>query len=251
MRYIYYIIIIFLGLSAIIGYELRSRDRVSKDAAIIINDRTITVEEFNRLYSTKPPDMREKSDFINSLITKELLLQESKKTGIDREESFRRSIQNYYEQSLIKLLIDRKFATMHIELDENEFNRYMSLINRSLHITIFTFNTLEEAKRGVYREGERKTIFFGDLAKDMREHLAELRVGETSEPVKMGDSYVAVRLDRTDIIPGEMPSDTERKMIRKMLLDEKKEKAINDWIADLRNRASVKILINEGEQGEK
>ena len=108
MRYIYYIIIILLGLSAIIGYELRGKLSSPKEAAIVVNGKTITVEEFSRVCSSKPTDSGDKNDFINSLITKELLIQESQREGIDREESFRRSIQNYYEQSLIKLLMDEE-----------------------------------------------------------------------------------------------------------------------------------------------
>ena len=88
MRYIYYIAIILLGLSAIIGFELRSPKNSSKDAALIINDRIFTTGEFNKLYSDQQPRMQSKTDFINSLITKELLIQESRKEGIDKEETF-------------------------------------------------------------------------------------------------------------------------------------------------------------------
>jgi hypothetical protein len=89
MRYIYYIIIIFFGLSAIIGYELRSRNASPKEAALIINKKVITTGEFNELYALQPSRSREKNDFINSLITRELLIQESQNEGIDRDESFR------------------------------------------------------------------------------------------------------------------------------------------------------------------
>jgi hypothetical protein len=62
MRYIYYIIFILLGLSAVIGYELRSKNDSLKEAALIINGRAITIDEFNKLYSLRPSHVKEKSE---------------------------------------------------------------------------------------------------------------------------------------------------------------------------------------------
>ncbi len=80
---------------------------------------------------SQPSQQRRKSDCVNSLITKELLLQESQREGIDKEESFRESIQNFYEQSLIKLLIDRKFASLHVTVSDEDVNRYIALMNKN------------------------------------------------------------------------------------------------------------------------
>ena len=244
MRYIYYIIIILIGLSAIIGYELRSKHYPPKDAALIINGRVITIDEFNKLYSSQPPHLREKDDFINSLITKELLIQESQKEGIDKEEPFRKSIQHFYEQSLIKLLMDRKFASLNITINKDELNRYVSFLNKKLHVTIFTFDSIEEAKKGDYRDGESKGIYFVDLSKDIRESVISLEEGKMTEPIKTGDKYIIIRLDRVEIRSSQMPSDAEKERIKKMLIEEKKEIIINDWMADLRKKASIKVLIN-------
>jgi hypothetical protein len=246
MRYIYYIIIIILlGLSAIIGYEIRTQRPSEKEAALIINDRVITTNEFNMLYSLQSPHLKNKSEFINSLITKELLIQESQKEGIDKEESFRRSIQNFYEQSLIKLLIDRKISSLNIIVDEEELNKYISFSNKKLHLTIFNFDTLEEAIKGKYRDSETRTVFFEELSDDIKDHVILLGERETTEPIKTDKKYITVRLDKTDTVPSLKPSESETEEIKKFLIERKKEKIINDWIADLRRKASIKILLNE------
>jgi parvulin-like peptidyl-prolyl isomerase len=244
MRYIYYIIFILLGLSAIIGYELRSKNDSFKEAALIINGRVITTDEFNKLYSSRPSHVKEKSDFINSLITKELLIQESQKEGIDKEESFRRSIQNFYEQSLIKLLIDRKFASLNITVSDEEINRYIAFLNKKLHLTMFSFDSLEEATRGNYGDGESKTIYFEGLCEDIRYCIISLKEGEMTKPIKIGEKYVVVRLDKVEISPLHKPSTIDKDRIKRMLTECKKEKMINDWITDLREKASIKILLN-------
>lgn len=243
MRYIYYIIIILLGLSAIIGYELRSKHYPLKDAALIINERVITIDEFNKLYSSQPPHLREKDDFINSLITKELLIQESQKEGIDKEEPFRKSIQNFYEQSLIKQLLDRKFASLQITISDNELNRCIGFLNRKLHLTIFSFNNAEEAKKGNYINGESKIVYFEDLSKDIRDIIVSHKEGEITEPMKTGEKYVVVRLDKIEKCSSRTLSSIEKESIKNMLIEGKKEKIINDWLADLRKNARIKILL--------
>lgn len=248
MRYIYYIIIILLLLSAIVGMELRSKRSPTKDAALIINNRIISTDEFNRLYASQPSyqgGQSGKSDFINSLITKELLIQESQKEGIDKEESFRQSIQNFYEQSLIKLLMDKKFASLHITVSDQDVNGYMALMDNKLHLTIFTFNTPEEAEKGIYKDGESKTISFRDLSKTMQDSVIPLREGGMTQPIRSGDKYIVVRLDKMEMTAVKMPSASEKDKIKNMLLQEKRENMTCDWIADLRKKASIKILVNE------
>jgi hypothetical protein len=245
MRYIYYIIIIFLLLSAAVGMELRSKRSSTKDPALIINNRIISTEEFNRLRTSQPSGQRGKSDFINSLITKELLIQESQREGIDKEESFRQSIQNFYEQSLIKLLVDRKFASLHVTVSDEDMNRYIALMNKKLHLTIFTFNSPEEAEKGVYKDGESDTVSFRDISKTMQSIIIQLREGGVTRPVRSGKEYIVVRLDGTETTSAKMPSDREKEELKKVIFEQKKEDMISDWIADLRKEASIKILVNE------
>jgi hypothetical protein len=63
-------------------------------------------------------------------------------------------------------------------------------------------------------------------------------------PVKAGDSYLVIRLERIEPIPHRVPSTEEKEKIREMLREEKRERMINDWIAGLKKKASIKILIN-------
>ncbi|MBI5640009.1 MAG: hypothetical protein HZA17_06245 [Nitrospirae bacterium] len=244
MKYIYYIIGIFAALSLIIGYELFKTPAAPKDAALIINDRVITYDEFNRLFSSQPPHMRDKDEFINSLITKELMIQESQKTGIDREESFRKSIQNFYEQSLIKLLMDRKFAAPDIGVSDDELNRYISFMNKKLHLTIFTFDNDEKAGKGDHSARESRTIYFEDLCREIRNNVISLREGESTKPFRYGETYIAVRLEKIEQAPAQAVTIAEREKIKKMLAEEKKEHTVNDWISGLREKATVKIMVN-------
>lgn len=242
LRYIYYIIGILLLISVLIGYALMPEPSSKKRAALIINDKTVDTDEFEKLFSSQSASPLDRENFINSLITRELLIQESRKEGIDKEESFRRSIQNFYEQSLIKLLMDRKFASLCTSITDKELDRYISIMKRRVRLTIFSFKSLEDAAKGNPAGGEGKTLSLENLSGDLRAPVATLKVGETTGPIKTGGSYVVIRLDGVDASSVQQP-EPDREGMRKMLCDEEKEKMINDWIAELRKKASVKVLI--------
>lgn len=240
MKYIYYIIAILLVLTAAIFYEIYPPSGPPEKAVLVVNKKVITADEFDKLYASRPSRMDDRADFVNFLITRELLIQEAQREGIDKDESFRRSIQNYYEQSLVKLLMDRKFAGFNIKVDDQELNKYLDFLHRRLHLTIFTFDDAASAKHGRLGKGEEKTVSCDDLSAEMRGVLVGLSEGESTEPFLMGDVYKVIRVDRIE------PSDhaaaeAEREEVRKILTEEKKSKMIAAWVADLRSKASVSI----------
>lgn len=244
MRYIYYIIIISLILSVIIGYQLGVKPASKQDAAIKINERIISNDEFNKLYDTRSPYYQDKEEFINSLITKELLIQEAQKEGIDKEESFRKSIQNFYEQSLIKLLMDRKLSSFDLTIKDDELKKYISFQGRKLYMTFFNFNNYEEAKRGEYKNGEQKIVSFDELSNELQFDIISLNEGDMTAPIKIGEKFVVIRLDRSMPVSSQIISPKEKEEIRKMLIEKKKSKMINDWVAALREKAIVNIYVN-------
>jgi hypothetical protein len=244
MRYIYYIILIFLVLSGAMAYELLSPAVPAKDTAMVINGQVITREEFNSLCSSPSNGMNARSDAINFLITRELLIQEAQREGIDKEESFRRSMQNFYEQSLIKLLMDKKFNSLRVAVSDSELDRYISLMGRKVRLTVFTADTLEDAGKGDYKGTETREMNFDDLSRDMRERIVPLKEGEKTEPVKEGGKFIVLRLDKVGDFLHKPPSAKERDNVREMLAGEKRERMISDWIAGLRKRASVKVMLN-------
>ncbi len=245
MRYLYYIVAILLLLSAIIAYQLSVPAVPEQKAALIINEKVITTEEFARLFEARQARGEGKRDFINSLITRELLIQASQKEGIDREEPFRKSIQNFYEQSLIKLLMDRKFASLDISVSDEELSQCVGLMRKKMHLTVFSFADQEGAEKGVTQKGETTAACFRDLSQDIQSAVAGLEPGQKSKPLMVGDRYLVVRMDKAADAAACAPPAVDRERLRQTLREEKKEKIINDWVSDLRKKAFIKILINE------
>jgi hypothetical protein len=248
VKYIYYILAIVLLLSAVIGFELVPNRVPEGKAALRVNRRIITLDEFNQLYSSFPLYAKNRGDFTNSLITRELLVQEARNEGIDKDERFRRSIENYYEQSLIKLLMDRKFASLHVVVTDEEVDRYIRLLNKKVSLTIFSTDGVAEIGKDRFRSVEHRTALFDDLSEDVRDAVAGLKEGEMSGPIKMAKGFVVIRLD-TIGNSSLQSSPSDRETVRRRLTEAKKEKMISDWVAGLRNKASVKIYLDTQKQG--
>ncbi|NQU94817.1 MAG: hypothetical protein HQ549_01115 [Candidatus Omnitrophica bacterium] len=83
----------------------------SEKIVVRINEYTLTPDEFSEIYAESgvaedTPKAREK--FIDNLIIRKLLLQEAQKEEIDKQRSFLRSIENLWEQALLKIVIDQR-----------------------------------------------------------------------------------------------------------------------------------------------
>lgn len=247
MRYIYYIILIFLALSAALGFELFSSPVPKKDTAMIINGQVITIKEFNRFCSS--PSFRNfytKRAAADSLITRELLIQEAQREGIDKEESFRRSIKNFYEQSLIKLLMDRKFDSLKVPVSDRELDRYVSFLGRKVYLTVFTTDNMDDAEKGDFKDTEKREMNFDDLSSDIRDRIFMLKQGEKTGPIREGGKFIVLRLDKAENPPHapKVVPEQKREKIRAMLVAAKKERIIDEWIAGLKKKATVKIMLN-------
>ncbi len=244
MKYLYYITFAVVAVSVAAVYFLAAPQTPSPNSVLIINDRVITNDELKILYASVRPDMKDEDDFMNSLITKELLIQESRRIGIDKEEPFRRSLQDYYEQSLIKLLMDRKLASLNVSVSDDELDRYVPYLNKKIVLSIFSFEDLDKAKSGRYRRVEQKRSSFEDLSNEIKDRVVHLKKGEMSQPVKSGNVYITLRIDGIYSLPSPAPPLEERERVRNVLIEAKKEKMINDWLADLRNKARIKIFVD-------
>jgi hypothetical protein len=105
----------------------------AKESVIQVNNWQISLAEFNDLlrfeiYADPEIDLTRdsRSAFIDYLIQKELMIQEAARLKLDRKEAFVRTIQNYWESTLIRHLLDLKteeFKKM-ILVTEEEIDDY-------------------------------------------------------------------------------------------------------------------------------
>ena len=88
------------------------RPAEKKVILVKINNYEITKEEFEEQFkesaSAKNDTLQARKEFLDNLINRVLVLQDSEKKGLDKDKSFLKMVQRFWEQSLLKLALDRK-----------------------------------------------------------------------------------------------------------------------------------------------
>jgi len=96
---------------------------------ILVNDYTLSVNEFNELLNDSGIDKDDpvkRKSFLDNLITRKLILQEAQKAGLDKDKDFLQSVERFWEQSLLKVIIDKKIreSLSNIEVTEDDIANY-------------------------------------------------------------------------------------------------------------------------------
>lgn len=241
MKYIIYILALSISLMVLAIYLSVSRHASDKDIALTINNRHITRDEFNKRFT----DLYQvdKQGFINTLITKELMIQEAQKEGIDKTEAFRYSIQEYYEESLFKQIMDKKIKSLKVIVNNDELDKHLAFQNSTLSLTIFRAANEELAKKGQFKVRDARVTDVKNLSSDIGERLENLNTGEHTAPLcsDLGCDVILLNKIERHPIPG--LSIAEREEVRKILVDRKKQKALDAWIADLKARSDIAVMI--------
>jgi len=101
--------LITLAVLMISGCQYQAKD---KQILAKINNYEITKEEFieefkDSAYGVSDTEESRKS-FLDNLINRKLVLQEAQRQGLDKKKDFLKSIERFWEQSLLKVMLDKK-----------------------------------------------------------------------------------------------------------------------------------------------
>ncbi len=241
MKYIYYVIAIMVMVTLLTAFKLLNIKVEVQNPALIINDRVISEKELDQMVRTRP-DSYHTAEALESIITNQLLIQEAVKKGINKEESFRSSIENYYEQSLVKVLIDRKFKTLNPEIQEKMINLYIEFSTKSLLFTKRIYPTPKDIKKGNTAFTEHYNTNFEDLSDDLKYLFLQLKPGETSPPKEDGLEIATYTLDGTEKSSKDVEPETDINTIRQFLMDQEKGILFEKWMKSLKESATINIL---------
>ncbi|BCA55152.1 putative Peptidylprolyl isomerase, PpiC-type [Nitrospira sp. KM1] len=240
-----------------------------------VNGRPITQTEFEAEWAELPDATKSRYEkeggkprLLSEVITRELLLQEARKQGLDQSDQIRDRARRYKEKLMLdELLKDRIKAK--IELTKEELDAYYEKHSRQLltplkvrvsQMLLPNYPAAKDLEKQVNLGGDfarfaqRYSIDMktkangGDLGpyrKDLVVHEVDdvihtLRPGMISAPIKTEAGYYLVKI--TPLDPEIIQADLAiRERLRQELLNEKRQKRFDDVIADIRAKAVVKI----------
>ena len=266
-RAIYTILFLAALMSALLLTACAKKEASEKIVAVV-NDYKMTGEDFN--YESKEvlhmgkalgdiPVTKEA--VLDALIIKEILLQEAERRGLDKDKGFMKTIELYWEQTLIRNLLTKK---------SSEIEKAVTVYGGE--ITDYYNKTKERIKAKVLVLADKRAgqILLGYAGDDIEEHVRResekfsllyviparlYTLGEDNTPLE--DSIFNIRKKDRELIEinGKCglviieerislepePLSAVRKDITKLIKMKKERELMNEWIDTLRSKARVRI----------
>ena len=238
------------------------------------NGKTITISQYiwemdnlseHTRASIKTID--DKSEFVQRLITQELLIEEAVKRGIPNDESIRYNIESYRKNLLINELLRREFEGM-ITVTEEEVKQYYyknigqftTEVVEASHILVkkredaemilkllshrnnfpelaVRFSVGPSAKSG----GSLGEIARGQMMSDFEEALFLLeKPGDISSIVETDFGFHIIKLDKSKTIKTHPLKDVSA-TIRRIIADKKEKDLFENYVEDLKKRINIEI----------
>ena len=241
----------------------------------LVNGRQITQTEFDTRWGELAEATRARYEkeggkrlFLDELITRELLMQEARKLGLDQNDAIRDRAQRYREQLILdELLKDRIKAK--VELSKEELDAFYEkhahelLTTLKVQVSQMLLPNISAAK-----DLEHQVNQGGDFAKfaqrysidgktkakggDLGPYRKDLVIPEVdavihtikpgliSAPIKTDAGYYLVKITPLDkeIIQADV---AVRERLRQELLNEKRRKRFDGVIADIRAKAIIRL----------
>ncbi|MDD4957397.1 MAG: hypothetical protein PHH49_05260 [Candidatus Omnitrophica bacterium] len=94
-----------------------------EEVVVRINDYPLSAAEFTEMFSQAgfPEDTpASRESFLETLINRKLILQEGVKENLDKQKPFLDAIQNFWEQSLLKIVIEAKMREVATQLSVSD-----------------------------------------------------------------------------------------------------------------------------------
>lgn len=241
MKYLLTILSIFCVITALSLFMLwPKKQAVEQDIAVTVNGHNLARTTLTDQENTSSYHQNNTNDLMDSAITRELLLQEAQRQAIDKEPSFRASLKSFYEQSLIKVLLDRQYQKMQAKVTEEEIDTFLAYYGKRV-----IFSRLAVADTSppniTTKQGQQTSAIFDDLAVPVQVLIANLKPGEFAVKYDTGNDQYAIRLD--SIVDASTATATlpDRTTVRQLMAEHKREQQINLWLNNLRKSASITI----------
>lgn len=244
-------------------------------ALAVINGKELTVGEFDLRWSQMPESARKSYDspegrkkFLEELITRELLLQEARKRGLDRDRTLVERVERFKERSILDSLMKEEVDSR-VTVTQDEVKAFYTTHSESFtapresrvsHILVKTEADALDLKKRLnegedfaglarkvsldlatrYKGGDLGVIKPGQMVPQFEQAVRHLKVGEISPPVATQFGYHIIKLnDRT---AGTVQSFDETKdQVKDQLLLEKKRKRFDELVASLRAKAKLRV----------
>jgi parvulin-like peptidyl-prolyl isomerase len=231
-----------------------------------INNFQLTVgdlkEEVNPLlmkkYSTYSSS-KQKDQVLEELIIKEVLLQEAQRLNLDKQKSFMKEIEGYWEQALMKSLISRKLGefSVRVKVSDQDILEGYNRLKRRVQAELVIFNEKSDAlelskttlgfteakhslREKIVWESAADWYNFNDLPQKLDDAIFSMRPDQVSLPIEYNNNWIVIRVVNEESQAVGTLAELRPRIIND-IIRKKKELLMDNWISGLRKKANVRI----------
>jgi peptidyl-prolyl cis-trans isomerase C len=240
----------------------------------IVNGKPISQNEFDHRWAELTPELREhysraggRGRFLDDLISRELLVQEARRRGVDRNPALRDRIELMKEQMLVDDLLQQGLGQP-VEITDAELDAYVSQHRELMppenqiyaaHIVVDSPAAARQVKRQLDRGASFETLATrfstdkatraqgGDLGPyrpgsaepEVESVMLNLKPGMISEPIKTDTGYRLIKVLRRES-PDPQVVQAVREQLRRELRAEKRLQQYVDFVGRLRANAVIR-----------
>ncbi len=218
------------------------QQKSKNDAVVTINGRTLT-KQFFQNHRERDPGDTDSENYVETIITKQLLLAEAQRRHIDQQPEFRLALKTLYENSLIELLQKQVNNEIKTTVSKEEVNNYLLAFGKTYTFYILK-TTRPVAIESIVSQGTKYVSRFEELGSALRQSLATMKTGNVARTYAFSRDTIAIYLEKVE---GEtiLPPDFDTEKIKNQLQQIKKEKYFNTWLEKLRGQAEISYHINQ------
>ena len=242
MKYLISILCLLAAVSIITLVLIRPPKSVpEKDVVLTINDSKVTNEMIEKTRTKRSSHHDDNGALIDSIIVEKVLIQEAQRQKIDQEPEFRDALKTFYEQSLIKLLLDRKTEALDDTVTEAEIDSFLSYSGKTITFSTTKGSGNHKDSQINWARSNARTERFNDLSSTLQPLLVGLHPGEIRTVFDTGNEWFAVRVDEIIEDSDTTAAGFSRDAVKAILISYKQGQSLKRWINSLLSNAEISI----------
>ncbi len=237
MKYIYYIFgIVVLLTCAVWGSALFRSHPQPSTADLGVNELVMSAQELQQRWQQRPYHQETSQSFLEELISQQLLVDQAIKQGVASEPAFKRSVQTFFEQSLVRTLLERKIASLETTVSSDEIAAWQQAWAQSYQLSLIRTGSAAASEQVVSQQLQQH---FSELPDVFKLLLLNLQPGELSEPVSDGDGWLQLRIDRIEAAQPAAITQFSDADVEQRLRMVKQQQELDRWMVSLKEQAEI------------